>query len=62
MGDRNPYRGEVHPSEGVRDVGSVVRYGIVKRITSRRMKKVKARRKIFCISLRVMDPTLCFSP
>ena len=41
----------------VRDVGGVVRWGIFRRTTSRRMEKVKARRKIPRISQRVMDLT-----
>ena len=57
MGGQNSNRQEVHPSQGVRDIDGIVIWGIFRRIASRRIEKVKTRRRIPRISRRVMDPT-----
>ena len=55
MRGQNPNREEVYPSQGVLDVGGVVRWGIFKRTASRRIEKTKARRRIPLMSRREMD-------
>jgi len=51
MTDPNPNQGEIFPSQGVSDVGGVVKRGIFRGTTSRRlMEMAKTKRRIMRMS------------